>query len=191
MSRRIPGSERTREGLRDLIEGRLSSQTGRSELVRLATRLIIEEGLESEVRDTLGRDYYEHGQVAGQGYRNGVREGRLKTAEGFIGYSAPQVSGTAEPFGSELRGHLKGHSEALEDLAVEMLARGLSVAVGPWRPHLWPSIFSEESILRCPCQRYKPIGRGPTREKLRILHSKFFFQSTVERVQQVLMAIAC
>ena len=127
MSRRIPGSERTREGLRDLIEGRLSSQTGRSELVRLATRLIIEEGLESEVRDTLGRDYYEHGQVAGQGYRNGVREGRLKTAEGFIGYSAPQVSGTAEPFGSELRGHLKGHSEALEDLAVEMLARGLSV----------------------------------------------------------------
>ncbi len=87
MSRRIPGSERTREGLRDLIEGRLSSETGRSELVRLATRLIIEEGLEAEVRDTLGRDYYEHGQ--GQGYRNGVREGRFKTAEGFIGYSAP------------------------------------------------------------------------------------------------------
>jgi transposase-like protein len=110
-----------------LIEGRLSSETGRSELVRLATRLIIEEGLEAEVRDTLGRDYYEHGLVAGQGYRNGVREGRLKTAEGFIGYSAPQVSGTTEPFRSELRGHLKGHSEALEDLAIEMLARGLSV----------------------------------------------------------------
>ena len=127
MSRRIPGSERTREGLRDLIEGRLSSQAGRSELVRLATRLIIEDGLEAEVRDTLGRDYYEHGQVAGQGYGNGVREGRLKTAEGFIGYSATKVAGPAEPFGSELRGHLKGDSEALEDLAVEMLARGLSV----------------------------------------------------------------
>ena len=65
--------------------------------------------------------------MAGQGYRNGVREGCLKTAEGFIGYSAPQVAGTAEPFGSELRRHLKGPSEALEDLAVEMLARGLSV----------------------------------------------------------------
>jgi transposase-like protein len=127
MSRRIPGSERTREGLRDLIEGRLSSSAGRSELVRLATRLIIEEGLEAEVRDILGRDYYEHGGEAGQGHRNGVREGRLKTAEGFIGYSAPQVAGTAEPFRSELRGHLKGRSEALEDLAIEMLARGLSV----------------------------------------------------------------
>ncbi len=33
----------------------------------LATRLIIEEGLEAEVRDTLGRDYYEHGQAASQG----------------------------------------------------------------------------------------------------------------------------
>jgi transposase-like protein len=110
-----------------LIEGRLSSETGRSELVRLATRLIIEEGLEAEVRDRLGRDYYEHGGEAGQGHRNGVREGRLKTAEGFIGYSAPQVAGTAEPFRSTLRGHLKGHSEALEDLAIEMLARGLSV----------------------------------------------------------------
>ncbi len=114
LSRWIPGSERTREGLRDLIEGRLCSETGRSELVRLATRLIIEEGLEAEVRDTLGRDYYEYGRAAGQGYRNGVRGGRLKTAEGFIGYSAPQVAGTAEPFRSELRGHLKGHSEALE-----------------------------------------------------------------------------
>jgi transposase-like protein len=96
-------------------------------LVRLATRLIIEEGLEAEVRDALGRDYYEHGGAAGRGHRNGVREGRLKTAEGFIDYSAPQVAGTAAPFRSELRGHLKGHSEALEDLAIEMLARGLSV----------------------------------------------------------------
>jgi transposase-like protein len=110
-----------------LIEGRLSSEVGRSELVKLATRLIIEEGLEAEVRDALGRDYYEHGAEPGRGYRNGLREGRLKTAEGFIAYSAPQVAGGAEPFRSELRDHLKGHSEALEDLAVEMLARGLSV----------------------------------------------------------------
>lgn len=36
-----------------------------------------------------------------------------------------QVTGGAEPFRSRLRGHLKGHSEALEDLAIEILARGL------------------------------------------------------------------
>jgi len=127
MDRRIPASERTREALHDLIEGRLSSEFGRTELVKLATRLIVEEGLEAEVRDALGRDYYERGAGHGVGYRNGVRKGRLKTAEGFIDYSAPQVFGRAEPFRSELRAHLKGNSEALEDLAIEMLARGLSV----------------------------------------------------------------
>jgi putative transposase len=127
MRSRIPGSERTREALQELIEGRLSSGNAKSDLVRLATRLIIEEGLEAEVRDALERGYYEHGAEPGGGYRNGLRQGRLKTAEGFIDYAAPQVAGTDAPFCSRLRQHLKGHSEALEDLAIEMLARGLSV----------------------------------------------------------------
>lgn len=127
MSQRIPASERTREALSDLIEGRLSSEAGRTELVQLATRLIVEEGLEAEVRDALGREYYERGGAPTRGYRNGVREGRLKTAEGAIAFSAPQVAGGEVPFRSQLRQHLKGHSEALEDLAIEMLARGLSV----------------------------------------------------------------
>ena len=122
MSHRIPASERTREALSDLIAGRLSSDFGRTELVRLATRLIVEEGLEAEVRDALGREYYARGGAPAGGYRNGVREGRLKTAEGAIAYSAPQVAGGEVPFRSQLRRHLKGHSEALEDLAIEMLA---------------------------------------------------------------------
>jgi transposase-like protein len=118
---------RTREALTALIEGRLSSPDGRSELVRLATRLILEEALEAETRDALGRDYYERGADDGRGYRNGHRTGRLKTAEGAIEFSAPQVAGRDEPFRSAIREHARGRSEALEDLAVEMLARGLSV----------------------------------------------------------------
>jgi putative transposase len=55
------------------------------------------------------------------------RTHRLKTAEGGLEYSAPQVAGLEQPFRSALRDHLKGHTEALESLAVEMLARGLSV----------------------------------------------------------------
>jgi putative transposase len=115
MSKRLPASMRTREALAALIEGRLASPAGRSELIELATRLIVEEALEGEVRDALDRDYYEHGVAPGQGHRNGHRTHRLKTAEGGLEYSAPQVAG------------LKGHTEALETLAVEMLARGLSV----------------------------------------------------------------
>ena len=127
MGTRAPGSMRTRQSLSDLIEGRLSSADGRSELVKLATRLIVEEALEGESRDGVGREYYEHGAAAGQGYRNGTRAGRLKTAEGFVEYSAPQIAGRDTPFRSEIRDHLQGRTQALEDLAVEMLARGLSV----------------------------------------------------------------
>ncbi len=118
---------RTREALSALIEGRLASPAGRSELIELATRLIVEEALEGEVRDALDRGYYEHAAAPGQGHRNGHRTQRLKTAEGGLEYSAPQVAGLEQPFRSALRAHLKGHTEALETLAVEMLARGLSV----------------------------------------------------------------
>jgi transposase-like protein len=118
---------RTRQSLSDLIEGRLSSPVGRAELVRLATRLIVEEALEAESGDAVGRAYYEHGAAPGQGYRNGSRTGRLKTAEGFIDYAAPQIAGRDEAFRSEIREHLKGRTQALEDLAVQLLARGLSV----------------------------------------------------------------
>jgi putative transposase len=127
MRKRVPGSMRTRQSLSELIEGRLSSPDGRSELIKLATRLIVEEALEAESGDAVGRDYYAHGAEAGQGYRNGTRSGRLKTAEGFVDYSAPQIAGRDEPFRSEIREHLKGRTQALENLAVELLARGLSV----------------------------------------------------------------
>lgn len=127
MSKRVPGSHRTSEALRELMEGRYSESFGRTDLVHLATRLTIEEGLEAEMHDALDRGYYERGGEANGGYRNGLRRGRLKTAESFIDYAAPQVAGTAEPFRSEPRQHLKGHSEALESLAIEMPARGLSV----------------------------------------------------------------
>ena len=53
MSKRVPASMRTRQSLSDVIEGRLSSPAGREELVKLATRLIIEETLEAEARDAV------------------------------------------------------------------------------------------------------------------------------------------
>ncbi len=97
MTNRLSGSERTREALNELIDGRLRVENAKSDLVKLATRLIIEEGLEAEVRDALGRDYFEHSGCAGGGHRNGVREGRLKTSEGFVPYSAPKVAGGSAP----------------------------------------------------------------------------------------------
>src|SRR6184192_2336199 len=123
---RIPASERTRERLKALMEGHGEAGDLRSELVRLAARLIVEEGLEGEATDAVGREYYVRGAAPGTGYRNGYRMGQLKTAEGMVEYAAPQISDRAVPFRSRLREIIRGRTEELEALAVEMYARGLS-----------------------------------------------------------------
>jgi putative transposase len=48
MATRLPASQRTREELSALIEGRLRTASAKDELVKLATRLIVEEALEGE-----------------------------------------------------------------------------------------------------------------------------------------------
>ncbi len=118
--------ERTREELRALMNGDLGTADGRSDLVRLALRLIVEEALKGEVSDALGRERYERGEGEKAGYRNGYRTGKVKTAEGAVEYSAPQVRDTPEPFVSSVRAALSGRTRELERLAVELYARGLS-----------------------------------------------------------------
>ncbi len=93
---RLSAPERTREELRALMNGDLGTAAGRSDLVRLALRLIVEEALEGEVSDVLGRERYERGEGEKAGYRNGYRTGKVKTAEGAVEYSAPQVRDTPD-----------------------------------------------------------------------------------------------
>jgi putative transposase len=50
----------------------------------------------------------------------------VKTAEGAVDYSAPQVRDAPEPFVSRVRAALSGRTRELERLAVELYARGLS-----------------------------------------------------------------
>jgi putative transposase len=73
MARRLPASMRTREELTSLIEGRLFTASAKDAGLLRAW------------------------SPSRKGYRNGYRSGRLKTAEGAIEYSAPQVAGRAEP----------------------------------------------------------------------------------------------
>ena len=120
---RVPASEATRKRLKQLFEG--GESTDRSALIRESVRLMIEEALEAEVSEALGRGYFEHGASAGA-YRNGYRRGKLKAAEGVIEYGVPQVRGLSG-WRSEVRAAVGGKSEELERLAIEMYARGLSM----------------------------------------------------------------
>lgn len=124
--KKIPPSARTREQIEALLKGDGGAEEEPvSLLVRLAVRQIVEEAMEAAVRDLLGRGYYER-RGGRPGYRNGHREGRLKTSEGEVGYAVPQLRGVeAEPI-AELRERLSGRTEVLEKLAIEMYARGCS-----------------------------------------------------------------
>jgi len=124
--KKVPASEATRKRLEEVFSG---EQIDPSRVVREATRLMIEQALEAEVEDALGRQYYVHGRAAGDAarpLRNGVRRGRIDSAEGVIEFAAPQVRGLSG-WTSEVRSALAGKSEELTRLAVEMYARGLSV----------------------------------------------------------------
>jgi putative transposase len=123
---RIPASERTNQKLDELLTQGVADGDARAELLKLAVRKIVEEALEAEVAEAVGRGYYENGAEPGAGYRNGYRRGRLRTAEGPIEYGVPQVADRAEPFVSRVRARLAGRTAELERLAVEMFARGLS-----------------------------------------------------------------
>ena len=70
---RVPMSERTRNELKEMFAGKRGAD--RSGLVRQAARLIVEEALEAEAAQELGRGYYEHG-AGERGYRNGYRDGQ-------------------------------------------------------------------------------------------------------------------
>lgn len=121
MTARVPASDQTRKQLADLVSGAFDQ----SARLRNAVRVIIEEALEAEVTDALGREYSQRGESAG--YRNGNRFGRLKTAEGIVEYAVPPVPGTAEPWASAVQQALSGRTEALERLVVERYARGWSM----------------------------------------------------------------
>lgn len=126
---KVPASEHTRNALKRILTN-VDGSLDLSALVRQSVRLMVEQALEAEATERLGRGYYERGEPGPSGssraHRNGYRMGALKSAEGAIEYAVPQVRGL-EGWSSEIRAALAGKTEELARLAVEMYARGLSV----------------------------------------------------------------
>jgi transposase-like protein len=108
-----------------LQTGIASSDQPLSQFIRLAVQGMVQQALEQEVTDHLGRERYER-LAEGNGYRNGYKPGHLRSAEGEIRFAVPQVRGTAETYRSKLLEFLRGNSDVLEYLVVQMYSRGLS-----------------------------------------------------------------
>ncbi|MGH7561611.1 MAG: transposase, partial [Gemmatimonadales bacterium] len=124
---KIPPSARLREEIAAFLKNTSSVESGAaalSELVQLATARLVQEALEQEQTDYIGRDRY--ARTPGRGKRNGYVPGHLETAEGRVGIALPQVREAGQPYRSALYDFLRGHSDVVQTLAVEMYARGLS-----------------------------------------------------------------
>jgi hypothetical protein len=87
----------------------------------LAVQNIVEEALEAEVGNVLGRGQDEHGAKPGRRYREWHPARPAPEAEGAIENAVPQVADRAEPFASRIRVGLAGRTSKLERLAVGLL----------------------------------------------------------------------
>jgi putative transposase len=128
MEKKIAPSERKAQELGAMLQGQSEAQSGEallSALVRLSTERVLQEALEQEQAQALGRGRYERREGV-PGYRNGYEAGTLKTAEGVLRVQVPQIRGREEPYRSQLWEQVANTSEALKRLIVEMYAGGLS-----------------------------------------------------------------
>jgi|SRR5215510_13130776 len=128
MEKRIAPSEQKAQALRALLEGQMEGQKGEellSLLVRLSTERVLQEALEHEQAETLGRGRYE-ARGERHGYRNGYENGTLKTAEGVLRVKVPQIRGQDEPYRSQLWRNVGVTSDVLKRLILEMYVGGMS-----------------------------------------------------------------
>jgi len=128
---RIQPSKKIRKELNEMINGISGKDFIMSEFFNKAASLILQELLEKEVTEYLGRGHYErsHNEVKEDKkkvYRNGYEPLNIKTVEGKIEVEQPQLRNTIETYRSKLATFFKGNTPVLDKLACEMYARGLS-----------------------------------------------------------------
>jgi len=127
MTNNLPPSDQMSKRLFELLDGQAETEDVLSELMRRGTERLLQQALEEEVTEFLGRARYERSDAeTPAGYRNGYRDRTLKTAEGRLKVRRPRVRETDEPFESSLLARIEGLEQRLQQLALEMYVRGLS-----------------------------------------------------------------
>ncbi|MGH2994351.1 MAG: IS256 family transposase [Solirubrobacterales bacterium] len=127
METRVPPSERLSRELDEKLAGIEGSKDPIEAVARLGARLIIQQAMEDEVTEFLGRARYERAEdpVA---HRNGYEPTTVRTTSGPIELHRPRLR-DAEKLGFESRVVGKGvaRTHALETLVICSFLRGLSV----------------------------------------------------------------
>jgi transposase-like protein len=124
---KIQPSERISKEIEDILSnGTPEDEDLLSTLVRKSVKKLIQEVIEQEVQDYLGRGYFERNSASKRGYRNGYENKYLRTSEGKLPIEVPQLRDTDETYRSKFLSQISTRSGELERLIIEMYARGLS-----------------------------------------------------------------
>jgi putative transposase len=123
---KVAPSERFRSELEDVLAGVAGEQDPIEMVGRLGARLILQQALEDEVSEFLGRGRYERSGEA-VSYRNGYEPRTVKTTSGPIRLERPRVRDASRlGFESRVLGRGVARTHALESLVIGSFLRGLS-----------------------------------------------------------------
>jgi putative transposase len=123
----IAPSERLRRELEDVIGGAGDEDDPIEAIGRLGARLILQQALEEELTDFLGRERYER-RGEPLSHRNGYERVTVKTTAGPLELERPRLrNASALGFASAIVGKGVARTHALEALVVCSFLRGLSV----------------------------------------------------------------
>ena len=123
---RVAPSERFRAELAEVLAGVGRDQDPLDTVGRLGARLILQQALEDEVSEFLGRARYERAEEP-VSHRNGYEPRKLRTTSGTVCLERPRVR-DAQKLGFESRvlGKRVTRTYALESLVISSFLRGLS-----------------------------------------------------------------
>jgi len=123
---RVAPSERFRTQLDEALAGVGQEQDPVETIGRLGARLILQQALEDEVTEFLGRGRYERTEDS-VAHRNGYEPRRVKTTSGPVELERPRVRDASKlGFESRILGKHVTHTYALESLVISSFLRGLS-----------------------------------------------------------------
>ena len=123
----IVPSERLRRELDEIVAGVGEESDPIEAIGRLGARLILQQALEEELTEFLGRERYQRrGELVA--HRNGYERVTVKTTAGPLELERPRVrNASALEFASEIVGKGVTRTHALEALVIASFLRGLSV----------------------------------------------------------------
>ena len=127
--KKVVFSERLRRELDDVLAGVGQEEDPIEAVARLGARLILQQALEDEVSEFVGRGRYERSGGDGVIYRNGFQEpSTVQTTSGPTVIERPRVRDASKlGFESQLLGKGVARTHALEALIICSFLRGLSV----------------------------------------------------------------